>query len=182
MKRFIRAALAAAVLIPGAWALNARAEGGDHDGPPPHEAGMMGEKMAEKMKEKLGLTDDQAAKFKAAMKAHGDAVKPLHEKLRDGMKKLHGQVEAKASDADIKATLDSLKSTRKDMEAAQEKLHAEVSTILTPTQQAKMLLGMMHRMHERMGEGKGRWGRGEKGEKGERRGPPKEDHDDDDGE
>lgn len=175
MKKLVCAALAAALLVPGTWALKARAhdegaEGGSH-----HE-------MAEKAKEKLGLSDEQASKFKDAMKAHRDEMKPLGEKMRDGVKKLHAQVEAKASDADLKATLASLKENRKAIEAAQEKFHESLASFLTPTQQAKMVLGMAHRMHERM-DGRGRMGgrRGDKAGKDDT-GPKDDDKDGDEGE
>jgi len=153
MKRLVLAALAAALLT-GTGAIVARAH--DDDGPESEHAGppMMGEKM----KEKLGLTDDQAAKLKDAMKAHGEAMKPLHEKMHGLLKKLHEQVEEKASDADLKATLDELKAQRKTVMAEEETFHGTLAGFLTPTQQAKMVLGMMHRMHERMERMHGRRG------------------------
>src|ERR1035437_6486026 len=100
MKRYICAALAAALLMPGMWAVSARAQ--DDDAPPPeqsehHEGGKPdGAKMAEHMKKKLGLTDEQAAKFKDAMKAHGEAMKPLWQQAKDAMKKLAEQLKSKA--------------------------------------------------------------------------------------
>lgn len=149
MKRLVCAAFAAALLVPGTWALSARAhdEGSEEHAGPHHE---MGEKMEERIKEKLGLTDDQAAKFKDARKAHGEATKPLHRKMRDGIAKLGDQLQDKASDGDIKATLDSLKSVRQAMSAEEEKFHDSLASFLTPTQQAKLVMGMAQHMHERM--------------------------------
>jgi Spy/CpxP family protein refolding chaperone len=176
MKRLICAALAAALLVPGMWALSARAhdeKSEEHKGPRPE--------MGARMKEKLGLTDEQAGKLKDAMAAHGEAVKPLHRKMRDTTAKLTDQLQDKASDADIKATLDSMKATRAAMTAEEEKFHASLASFLTPTQQAKMLVGMMRQMHEKM---MGRGGRGER-RPGEGKPAPKDkddDHDDDKGE
>lgn len=155
MKRLVCAAFAAALLVPGTWALSARAneEGAEEHAGPHHE---MGGKMAERAKEKLGLTDEQAAKFKDAMKAHGEAVKPLHRKMRDGLAKLGDQLQDKASDSDVKATLDSLKSVRQAMTAEEEKFHDSLASFLTPTQQAKLVMGMAKHMHEgMMGHGGG---------------------------
>ena len=172
MKRLICAALAAALLVPGMWAVSARAhdEGDAHDGPHPE--------MGARMKEKLGLTDDQAGKLKDAMKAHGEAAKPLHRKMRDTMAKLQDQLQDKASDGDIKATLDSLKGTRQAMSAEDEKLHSSLASFLTPTQQAKMLMGMMKHMHEKM---MGHGGPGRGGEKPASK-DKEDDHEDDKGE
>lgn len=148
MKRLVCAAFAAALLMPGMGALSAQAKGPmERAGGPPREKG---EGMAERAKEKLGLTDEQETKFKDAMKEHGEAVKPLHRKMRDGLTKLGDQVQDKASDSDIKATLDSLKSVRQAMTAEEEKFHDTLASFLTPTQQAKLVIGMAKRMHEGM--------------------------------
>jgi Spy/CpxP family protein refolding chaperone len=181
MKRLICAALAATLLVPGMLAVSARAQDDgpdaqEQDGPKHHD-------MADKIKEHLGLSDDQAAKFKDAMKAHMDAMKPLGEKLKAGMKSLHEQVKAKAADADIKATLDSLKANRQAMAAEQEKFHESLAAFLTPTQQAKMVLGMAQRMRQGGPGGRGGW-RGRGGRGGDKPSPKdqEDDHDDDKGE
>jgi Spy/CpxP family protein refolding chaperone len=145
MKRIVCAALAAALLVPGMWAVSARAQDDSSD-----EQESSHHEMGAQMKKKLGLTDEQAAKFKDAMKAHQDAMKPLGEQMKAGIKTLRDQVKAKAADADIKATLESLKAARQAMSAEQEKFHESLASFLTPTQQAKMVLGMAKRMHENM--------------------------------
>ncbi len=185
MTRFLLAAVAAALLVPGTGALSARAQddgpdAGEQAGPPPE----MGGRMAAKMKEKLGLSDDQAAKLKDAMKAHGEAMKPIGKQLKELMEKLHSQVEDKASDGDLKATLDALRNARKSMMDEQEKFHATVAGVLTPTQQAKFVLGAAHEMRARMGGRGGRGGRGERmrgrggdDKGGDHDGPKKDDED-----
>ncbi len=156
MKRFVLAAFAAALLIPGAGARNARAQ---EEGPGAQERSGPPPRMGDKMKEKLGLDEGQSAKFKDAMKAHDEAMKPLGARMKELHEKLHKQVEEKASDADLKATLDALTAQRKAMTAEQEKFHSALAAFLTPTQQAKFVLGAARRMRRMDGE---------------RRGPPRE--------
>jgi Spy/CpxP family protein refolding chaperone len=183
MKRFICAAFAAALLIPGPGAINARAHDGAEEGeageraaPPPH--GMPG-KMDARMKEHLGLTDEQSAKLKDAMKANGEAMKPLFRQVRDAMTKLDDKVKDKAPDADIQAALDAVKAAHKAIAAHQEKFHETLASFLTPTQQAKMLLDMAARM--RAGR-KGPAARGRPGavlgEGGDKPAPKDDDRDD----
>lgn len=119
--------------------LSLRAEDEDHDGgKAPHAMS------AAKLKDKLGLTDDQVQKLDAAWKAQKEAAKPLHEQMKKDLAKLKDQVKNKAKDDEIKATLDSLAATRKSMQEAMEKTHADADAILTPTQRAKMVLKMAH--------------------------------------
>jgi hypothetical protein len=77
-----------------------------------------------------------------------ESMKPIHEKAEADFKKLKEQVDAKASDSDVKSTLDDLKKNHEDMEKQEEKHHDEVSSILSPTQQAKFML-MMREKHEK---------------------------------
>jgi Spy/CpxP family protein refolding chaperone len=104
-----------------------------------------------KMQKRLGLSDDQVTKLKAIMDAEKTAMKPLWDKQKDSMKKLHEQVEAKASDDEIKATLADLKAGRKAMMDQREQFQSQKADLLTSTQQAKMLLGAMKRMHPKGG-------------------------------
>jgi Spy/CpxP family protein refolding chaperone len=153
MKRYLCAVLAAALLAPGLMTVAARAQ--DDEGGPeaaePHEGrgGVDHAKMQEHLKKHLELTDDQAAKLKDAMKAHHDAMKPLWDKVRADTRKLGEQVKAKASDSDVQASLDALKADHKAVAEADQKFHESLS-FLTPTQQAKMLLGMMRMRREHM--------------------------------
>jgi Spy/CpxP family protein refolding chaperone len=73
-------------------------------------------------------------------------------------------VTLKYGDADIKATLDQVAKTRKALEAERDKFDANLASILTPTQRAKMLVarsswgaGRRHGFGERR-FGKGRFG------------------------
>jgi Spy/CpxP family protein refolding chaperone len=105
------------------------------------------------MQEKLGLTDDQVAKLQAIKDAREKAMKPLRRKQRDLMIKLHDQLEDKASDQEIKATLASLRSNRDAIREEAKRFRGQMEALLTPTQQAKMMLGRMHR--------RGGWGHDE---------------------
>ena len=153
MKRIARAVLAAALMTGGLCAGSARAEEGGKDG---RRAAF-----AEKMKERLGLTDDQAEKLKAAWESRKAALKPLIEQRKSDQRKLEDQVRDLASEKDIQATMDRLDAGRKAMEAERQKGEASVASILKPSQRAKMRLfrakAMKRRFHGgRAGRGHGR--------------------------
>jgi DNA repair exonuclease SbcCD ATPase subunit len=110
------------------------------------------ESAAAKWKDKLGLTDEQVDKLKAAMKARREAMEPLVKQMKGSMKKLQDQVKAKSADADIQAVLDELEQARQGMRAAMEKFKTDTA-FLSATQHAKMMLHYMH--HGGMHHGKG---------------------------
>jgi len=98
------------------------------------------------MKEKLGLTDEQAAKMKDIWKSQQETMKSLRDQERVDMALLRQKVDAKASDSEIRTVLDKLSADRKAIQEAQESMTKKMKSILTPTQQAKMLLGVAHHM------------------------------------
>jgi len=104
-------------------------------------------------KQKLGLSDAQAAKLEAAMKTHREAMQPLREKQGAALKTLGEQIKSNAGDSAVQATLDQLKSLQNSVQAESEKFHQTLASFLTPTQQGKMLVGMMMHMgaHHPMG-------------------------------
>ncbi len=104
------------------------------------------------LKEKLGLTDDQESQLKDLFKSQMDETKLLKDKVRLDTDTLRLKLDSKASDDEIKDTLDKLKAEKKELQAAHEKFQAKLDSILTPKQQAQMLLdhGGFHR---------GGWGR-----------------------
>jgi Spy/CpxP family protein refolding chaperone len=156
MKRIICAVIAAGLLLAGPLARNSRAEEGGKEG---EKHGEHAEKM---MKERLGLTDDQAAKLKAAFEAEKTAVKGLREQSKEAARKLEEEVRDLSSDKDIQATLDQLDANRKAVAAEHQKMESSVASILKPYQRAKMRLMMRERMMHQ-----GRWERGEhKGREG----------------
>jgi Spy/CpxP family protein refolding chaperone len=101
-----------------------------------------------KMKDKLGLSDDQVAKLKAMRDSSKEAFKPLMEKERGLMAKLNDQSVNKAPDSAIQTTLNDLKANHKAMKEQMEKIQDQKDAILTPSQQAKMML-MRQKMMER---------------------------------
>jgi Spy/CpxP family protein refolding chaperone len=96
----------------------------------------------DRMKEKLGLTDDQVSKLKDLFKSQMEANKPLRDQMKIDVDTLQQKVDMKASDGDIKKLLDKLDAEQKQMQDSREKMKDQLRSILTPTQQAKMVLGM----------------------------------------
>ncbi len=153
--------LAGLLLLAAAGA--ARAQEDEGDAPPPEH-----QMSAAKLKDKLGLTDEQVQKLDASMKSAKETMKPLGEALKQDMAKLKEQVRAKAKDDEIQSTLDSLQKDRTALREAMEKHMDESKGILTPTQRAKMVLGMAKgrkSFWQRSGRGKGK-DRDEDGKKG----------------
>ena len=135
--------------------------GGMENGGP--GGGMMGEGRVDQWKEKLGLSDEQVSKLKDLFKSQMDIMKPLRDQMKIDMDTLQQKVDAKASDADLKKVLGTLSADRKNLDSARQKMEDQVRGILTPTQQAKFVLGlnnkgkqMMKKMwNQRHGKGKG---------------------------
>lgn len=158
MKRHIRAALAAALLAPCLLSVGVRAQ---DDAPPPSDQAARPRKdgdMGARMKERLGLSDEQVAKFQDAMKAHRAAMKAQGQKVRAAIKKLAEDVKAKAKDEDITADLAALKDARRGMLDENGKFEDGLASFLTPTQRAKMALGMARMMNRRRQDMRGRRG------------------------
>lgn len=161
MKRIITMALAGALLIPAVL----RAEG------KPEPRGEKGGKEAfvERMKEKFGISDEQEAKLKAAKRARRDADAAIHAELQASMRKLSDQLEDKAPEKDLSATLDKIVAGRKSLRAEEDKFEAALTSILTPTQRAQMLVAMKGRMGKHGGKmggpkmGPGKMGPGKMG-------------------
>jgi Spy/CpxP family protein refolding chaperone len=120
------------------------------DGPPPKkEQGSKGDR-EEMMKERLGLSDDQAAK-----------IKQIHEDSREEMKKLK----------------DDESLSREDKMAARKKIQqstkAKVDAVLTTEQRKKAdeMRKKGEQMRKEKGEGAGDGEKGPKGEKGGKKKP-----------
>lgn len=184
MKRII-STVTAAGLLAGALMLPAmlRAEG-----KPEGKPGAYGEKggkeaFMEHMKEKFRLSEDQAAKLKAAHRAKRDAAAASMAELGALTSKLHDQLEDKAAEKDLAATLDKIVAARKSMRADEEKFEASMSSILTVTQRAQMLVAMKGRERGMHGGKKGpgmRGGPKDGGWHGDKKGGKDEEKGDDD--
>lgn len=90
----------------------------------------------------LDLTPEQSTKIKALMTAHRKATRELRDKRSDATRALRYLVEDQGSDSAITAKLNDLKSANDALQAAQKKHRDEMAKVLTPTQQAKFVLGM----------------------------------------
>ena len=142
MRRYIRAALAAALLAPLLSAVHARAQD-DAAAPAEHSEGRPRDGgMADRLKNRLGLTDEQSSKFRDALKAHGEAMKQLGLAVKESVKKLADDLKAKAADEELLAALASLKTARKAVAEENAKFEESLASILTPTQRAKAAVGM----------------------------------------
>jgi Spy/CpxP family protein refolding chaperone len=186
MKRIISMAtaaglLAGALLLPMTLRADEKPAAGAEKG---GKAGKDG--FAEHMREKFGISEDQEAKLKTARRTKRDASEAAITDLKASARKLQDQLEDKAAEKDLTATLDKISASHKALRAAEDAFEASLSSILTPTQRAKMAvamaahMGAMHGAHGRPGMHGGAWKKGEDdkgGEKGEERHP---DHDDDD--
>ncbi len=147
MKRLIStvsaaALLAGALILPAVLRAEDKAEG--KGGAHAEKGGP--EAMAERMREKFGLSEEQGAKLKAAHRAKRDAFAASMTEIGTATRKLQDQLEDKASDKDIAATMDKISSVRKAMRADEDKFEASLASILTPTQRAKMMLAMKAHM------------------------------------
>jgi Spy/CpxP family protein refolding chaperone len=135
----------------------------DNGGPDGMQGGMMGGHF-DRMKEKLGLSDSQAAKLKDLFKKQMEETKPLRDQMKIDMDTLQQKIDTKASDADVKKVLDALSADRKSMEASRQNMEDAVREILSPTQQAKFVLSMRDRGRQMMGKWMGKWKHGGKGD------------------
>ncbi|MBI4678847.1 MAG: periplasmic heavy metal sensor [Elusimicrobia bacterium] len=129
-----------------------------------------------RMGKRLGLTEDQAKKMKEINKSRREAVSPLRKKLQEEMRNLRQLVRDEATDKEIQASLTRLQDSRKSMQAETEKFKGKLEAVLTPSQQAKMLLAMGklargkagfgrqgRGMHQGMRGRRGGWGGGQGG-------------------
>jgi Spy/CpxP family protein refolding chaperone len=129
--------------------------------------------MGDRLKERLGLSDDQAAKLKALREENKKAAEPLKKKVKVSISKLRYQLDSDASDSAIEQTLVELTEAREALRANREKFTDSASKVLTPKQRAKLALSMNKRMRGGMHGrghmmGRGGWGGPPPG----RRGPP----------
>lgn len=136
--------------------------------------------MADRWKKKLGLNDSQVTQLKDAFKKQQEEVKPLRDQVKIDVDTLQQKIDTKASDSEVQKQLDALSADRVKMEAKRKKFEEQLKTILTPTQQAKFVLGMKRRGMMMRGKwmhhGKdGMDHRGKKGKKGDAKKAPADD-------
>ncbi len=89
---------------------------------------------------KLGLTDDQQAKMKELFKSRGEDMKPLKDHVQLDRDTLRLQVDSNASKSELTSTMEKLSNDQKALRSSQEKFQDKLKSILTPKQQAQMIL------------------------------------------
>ena len=106
----------------------------------------------EQWKEKLGLSDEQAKKFQAAVQAHRMAAQKIALLRFRTLIQLRTQVHANAPEPEIKTNLKQLNELQKSTQAEYERYHETLAELLTPKQQAQLLIDKMDRQ-QRSGPG-----------------------------
>jgi Spy/CpxP family protein refolding chaperone len=93
-----------------------------------------------KMKDKLGLTEDQVKQLQAVVESEKEEMGPLFEKISADRKALEDSLKAGAKDADLKVLLDNLEMDHQNIGTAGKRFRGQIRGILTPTQQAKIVV------------------------------------------
>lgn len=179
MKRSMLVVLAGALAVAAA-AAGARAAGSDEGGEPGGRRAEFAARMQEHMKKRLGLSDDQAAKMKTIFEDSRKASEPLKHDLKVSLEKLRWQVDAKAGDKDLEATLAQVDKDRKALSSQREKAIERLNKELPAEARAKLALAKFEGMRRRMmlmrrgGHGMGHDGWGKRGHGGPGWGGPRE--------
>jgi Spy/CpxP family protein refolding chaperone len=121
---------------------------------------------AERVKEELGLTDEQAAKLKAIATQHGGHRREFRRREQDLRAALDAQIGGTAtSDQDSVARLTKeLLDLRVEYAESWRMEMGELSSFLTPVQRARLLVlreRLLQRVHEMRNERRGFRGRGD---------------------
>ncbi len=95
----------------------------------------------EMMRKRLSLTDGQAARIKELFQGEEAEMKRIRGKIKDESEFLQKKMEQKAPDPDIQSSVDILMGYQDQIQESQKKVRAAMKTILTPVQQAKLVLG-----------------------------------------
>jgi hypothetical protein len=117
------------------------------------------------LKKKLDLSDDQVSQWRDAEKGQMEKTKLLRDKTKADLAELAVLVDEKASEGDLKAGLEALTADHKEMKAREEKQMETLRGILTPMQQAKLVV-MKFGGHGRRGGFGGGWHGGMQGHGG----------------
>lgn len=146
MKKLLAVPLLA--LAVGAGAMGPEGKGPEGEGPMGPGPGMHAPDPAG-MKEALGLSEAQVKKLKELSDERKD-LKASRRQMRDLMAKLSDQVEDKAGEAELAATLKEIDALQAKLHQAQMALKAERDAVLTVTQRAQLMARRGGRMEERM--------------------------------
>ena len=101
--------------------------------------GHLRERIAEKAKEKLGLTDEQLTKIRAELKGEKDSVRDLVSKLHEARVQLRSSIQATdATEASVRAASSKVAAVEADLAVERLKLYCRISPILTDEQKEKV--------------------------------------------
>jgi Spy/CpxP family protein refolding chaperone len=99
------------------------------------------------LREKVGLTEDEAAKVEAVFAKGRDAHKKVRTQMGEAQKALHELLKADSNDmAAYTKAINAMESSKAEMEKLMDSHKAEISKILNPKQQAKLMMAMHHLM------------------------------------
>jgi hypothetical protein len=105
------------------------------------------------LQQALALSPEQKDKLKVIRQAGREKRRQHQQKVLQLIRTLADQLQAKASDADLQATLDALKAERRAQQADQDALMDQAQAVLSPTQAAQYVL----RLRDQMKAGLKRW-------------------------
>jgi Spy/CpxP family protein refolding chaperone len=94
-------------------------------------------------KDKLKLSNDQVAQLHKAVDDEKNRIVPLREDMKTQIQSLAQKLKAGAGDDALKPILDQIDQDRQDLAADQQKTTEAIRAVLTPTQQAKVILAMI---------------------------------------
>lgn len=112
-----------------------RSEEGMHDKHPMRHMG--GERMIERMTEKLDLTAQQQEQVRAIHDEYGPQMRALHKKLWESRQTLHDAVKNGASDADIEQMATAQGELHSELIVLHAKLQRRIRNVLTEEQRVK---------------------------------------------
>jgi Spy/CpxP family protein refolding chaperone len=130
-----------------------------------------GQRPGPRLREKLGLSDEQAAQMEQLMTAHMEKMKEARQAMQEKRKALDDAVNSGAGEEAIRATAAELGTVMGDNAVLRAAHIAEVKKVLTAEQYEKWQQFRQARREHRknMAAGPGAWGRGEgKGPHGRR--------------
>lgn len=94
----------------------------------------------EMMKKMLSLSDDQTSKLKALFEDENAQMKYLHSKVMDEIAVLQKKVDSKAPDKELLDSIGILMADQEKIEESQREVRTKMAAILTPLQQARLML------------------------------------------
>lgn len=144
MKRIATALLGLGLLVATPALLQAR-PGGGH-----------GARLLDGLKEEAGLTDDQVAKVKTLFAANREARQKAHADLKAATASLEGLTAANSKDEGAyQAALDRMAAAHQALQSLRAQEVTQLKGILSPSQQARVVLRLTHAMKRHMERGGG---------------------------